>query len=187
MLTKWTKTCAKTVAGNDYKLYAGRLGDISSAAFSGNTLTGITMDASAFFVELEADWDSVTFTDEATATTGFFSTQNLTARFSQKTAALEAVVDELSDAAVCGLVLIRKDGNGNLWISGVAPLAKMAANRPYLTLQSNFSSGENLEAVEDGNKYSLTFTRVSATREFDIDSSLAADIVAGTATFIDYV
>lgn len=187
MLNKWAKTCTKTVAGNNFRLFAGRLGDITSATFSGNTLSGLTMDGSALFVELQADWDSIAFGDEATATTGFFSTQTLSARFSQKTAELEAAVDKLSDAAVCGLVLIRTDGNGRLWVSGVAPLAKMAANRPYLTLQSNFASGENLEDVEEGNKYTLEFTRVSATREFDIDPSFGATILDGTATFIDYV
>jgi hypothetical protein len=187
MISKFAKTCSKTVPGNNYKLFVANVDDISSATFSNNVLTAISMDGSTLFAELQADFDSVTFTSDGTATIGFYSEQSLIARFAQKTTEMEDFIDDLRDAAVCGLVAIRLDGNDRYWISGIAPLNKMGANRPYLTVETNFTSGEGISDIEAGNKYTITLGRLSATEEYMIDPSLGEVISDGTATWIDFV
>lgn len=185
-IAKYVKQTGKVIAGNDYKIFAAIFSDIIGATFSGNTLTALNLDGSKKFGEIQADWDSVGYNAEGTSARGFMSEQNLTARFSKKTLQLMEVVDSLRDAAPSGLVLIRKDGSGNYWISGIAPLTKMAANRPYLSVQTNFNSGSSIEEVDEGNKYEITFNRMSATEEYPLASALGDTITNGTADWVDF-
>lgn len=185
-ISTYVKSCSKTVAGNDFRLYAASFADIDTATFSNGSLTGITLDGSEKFALLETDWDSMTFEANGTAGRGFYSEQSLTAKFSQKTPELDAVIDEIRDAIVCGIVLIRKDGMGQYWISGIAPAEEMGANRPYLSFETNFTSGTTIEEIEDGNVYSVTFGRLSATEEYPLSGSIVNDLNEGTAAFVNY-
>lgn len=185
-ISTYVKSCTKTIAGNDFQLYAASFTDIDTATFTDGSLTAITLDGSKKFALLETDWDSMTFEANGTAGRGFYSEQTLTAKFSQKTPTLDATIDEIRDAIVCGVVLIRKDGMGQYWISGIAPVEDMGANRPYLSFETNFTSGTTIEEIEDGNVYNVTFGRLSATEEYPISGSIVTDLNAGTASFVDY-
>lgn len=188
-ITSFTRAATKTVAGNYEHLYVAPLADISEITWSEtNQVTAITMVAAKAFADLETDLDSVQFTTNGEGGRGYFSEQNIIAKFSQKTAAMETLVSELINGAVAGLVAIRIDRNGNGWISGVAPDSMMLRNMPYLKVTEAFDSGENIEASADGNRYTITLTRMSGTREFPIESgtsSLLESILAGTDDFID--
>jgi hypothetical protein len=185
-LSNFLRNCSKSVAGNHERLFVAKFGDIAGATFTNGVLTAISMDVDASFAVLEADLDTVQFTSTGTAGRGYFSEQNLIARFSQKTAELEIVVDELINASTCGLAAIRIDGNGRAWISGIAPLDKMVQNRPYLSITEEFDSGASIEAVDEGNAYTLTLGRMSATREYAMDASLAGSLLDNSATFVNW-
>jgi hypothetical protein len=51
--------------------------------------------------------------------------------------------------------------------------------------KDEFTSGENIEAVEDGNRLTLTFTRKSGTREYQLADALTALILTKATAFID--
>lgn len=194
MLTNYLRKCVKNVAGNSDKLFVAKLGDIDSVTFdASNIVTGISMisveDVEQKFAKLMTDLDSVQYTSSGTAQRGYYSEQSLIARFSQKSKELEATVEELLDGATCGLVVIRVDGNNRIWLSGIAPDSLASATRPWMSVQEEFDSGTSIEDSEEGNRYTITFSRNSATREYlitDEESGIGADILDGTATFINW-
>lgn len=185
-ISNYLKTCSKVVAGNYDKLFVAGIDDIEGLTFSGETLTAITMEGTKKFGMLEADLDNVQFTTNGTAARGYFSEQQLIARFSQKTEELEATVEELLDVVTCGLVAIRIDGNQRGWISGIAPINKMVQNRPYLSLTEEFDSGMSIEDSEEGNAYTLTFGRMSATREYALSAAMVTSLLDESATFVEF-
>lgn len=185
-LSNYLRKCTKTVAGNYDKVYLAKIGDIDGLTFDADEVNGITMETGKHFVEVQADLDSVQFTAEDEATRGFFSNQELIMVFSQKSKELVALKDEISDAVTCGLVAIRIDGNNKGWLSGIAPVAKMVSNRPYLRMSANFDSGQSIEDVDEGNRYTITLGRLSATGEYPLTSSVTESILNGTAAFIDF-
>jgi len=185
-ISNYLRDCSKTIAGNYDKLFIANFDDISGVTFDGNELTAITMETDKHFGMVQADIDDLQFTSSGTASRSYFSEQQLIAKFSKKTEELEILVEDLLDGATCGLVAIRIDGNGNGWISGIAPLNKMMHNRPYLSVTEEFDSGASIEDDEEGNRYTITLSRLSATREFIIDSSVSAELMSGDATFVDW-
>jgi hypothetical protein len=184
-IASFTRATTKTVAGNYDRLFVAKKDDIESVTFTTEEVTAIAMEDGMDFADLEADLDSVQFTTSGEGGRGYFSEQNMIAKFSQKTLAMETLVSELINGAISGLVCIRIDRNGHGWISGIAPAESELKNMPYLKVTEAFDSGENIEAVDEGNRYTLTFTRMSATREYHIDAATTATILAGTDDFID--
>lgn len=189
-ITNYFKPCEITVPGNDNRLFIASYSDIESYTFDGsNQLTAITMKSQKGFAVVEADFDAVQFENSGTANRGFYSEQTLTAWFSNQKAELQTLLAELRDQTPCGLVIIRRDGNNRYWISGIAPIANMGANRPWMSLESNFNSGMSIEEIEEGNRYELIFGRLSATEEYIVEegtASLSLAIAGGTADFINW-
>lgn len=193
-ITNFIKSCTKNIAGNDHQLFFAparmvtgitvTTGEVSAVTMS-DAVTGPPAIPAGLFSVVEADLDSVQFTSDGTAAKGYYSQQNLIAKFSKKSVALEKLVAELVDAATCGIVAIRVDGNGKAWISGVAQ-ATDGGNRPYMSVQEQFDSGESIEDSEDGNRYTITLSRMSAVREYPLDDTLTASVIGGTAAFIDW-
>jgi hypothetical protein len=184
-IASFTRAATKTVAGSYDRLFVAAKKDIVTVTFTDNAVSAIAMAANKDFADLQADLDSVQFTSNGTGGRGYFSEQTMIAKFSQKSLLMETMLSQLIAGAIAGLVIIRVDSNGNGWISGIAPAASDLRNRPYLSVTEEFNSGENIEAVDDGNRYTLTFTRKSGTREYPIAAALTALILAGTTTFID--
>jgi hypothetical protein len=190
-ITNYVKSCGtKVIPGNDYKLFVAAFPDIASITTdTDGFVTAITMEAAATFSYWEADIDSVQFTANGQSDRGFFSEQHLIAMFSRKSTALKTSIDEARGYTGCGLVIIRKDGNGKYWLSGIAPSAEMGANRPYLAMTTNFDSGASIENIEEGNRLQVDFSRMSGTEEYELlagDLSISSEIDAGTATFIGW-
>ena len=184
-IASFSKACTKTVPGNYDHLFVVPYGDIDEVTWSDNEATAITMVAAKKFADVEADLDGIQYTSSGEAQRGYMSEQNLIAKFTQKTATLEKLVSELINNSVCGLVAIRIDRNGKGWVSGIAPAVSQLKNMPYTRVTEEFDSGENMEATEEGNRYTVTLTRMSATREYPIAGALVTTILAGTDDFID--
>lgn len=190
-VANYVKDCSeKNIPGSDHKLFVSPKPNIAGITTDvDGFVTAITMETDKKFAYWEADFDSVVYNATGEASTGFFSEQHLIAKFTRKTKALQDVVDEARAATGCGLVIIRRDGTGRYWISGIAPAAKMGANRPYHKLDTNFTSGENIQDLEDGNKYTLDFSRISGTEEYELEggpTSIGLSIEDGTAAFIEW-
>lgn len=183
-ITAYVKSCDKIIAGNDNKVYLAPLDDVDSITATGGEVSAITMNATALFIPVEADLDTVGFESSGTANRGFFSEQTLSMNFSNKSPELITLIEELRATAGCGIVAIRKNGNGDYFISGIAPVEEMGGNRPYLSIETNFNSGASIEDSEEGNMYTVSLSRMSGTEEYILDSTLAASIDSGTATFI---
>jgi hypothetical protein len=187
-LTNYLKRCEKTIPGNSNRLFVAKFEEIDAITFDSNKITAITMvDTGSFFSILDANFDTVSYTSEGTANRGFFAEQTLAGWFYNKSPELDAVIDELRDAAVCGLVIIRQDGNGNYWLSGTSPVANLAANRPYLSVTTNFGSGQTIQDIEEGNRYEISFGRISGTEEYMLSGSATADAMdSGSAGFVNW-
>ena len=189
-ITNYFKPCEITVPGNDNRLFIAAYPDVASITFDNDKqVTAITMETLKNFAIIEADFDAVQFENSGTANRGFYSEQTLTAWFSNQKAELQVLLQELRDQTPCGLVIIRRDGNNRYWLSGMAPADEMGANRPWMSLESNFNSGMSIEEIEEGNRYELVFGRLSGTEEYLIEEgtgSLSLAIAGGTADFIDW-
>ncbi len=189
-ITNYFKPCEITVPGNDNRLFIASYEDIDSYTFDvDEKLTAVTMKLNKNFAIVEGDFDAVQFENNGTANRGFFSEQTLTAWFSNQKQELQVLLDELRNQTACGLVIIRRDGNNRYWISGIAPLDKMGANRPWMNLESNFNSGLSIQDIEEGNRYELIFGRVSGTEEYfvaDGTASLSEGLAGGTAAFVNW-
>lgn len=189
-ITNYFKPCEITIPGNDNRLFVAAYTDIDTYTFDvNNVLTAITMKTDVDFHIIEADFDAVQFENTGTANRGFFSEQTLTAWFSNQKPELQTLLQELRDQTPCGLVIIRKDGNSRYWISGIAPVDKMGANRPWLSLETNFNSGMSIDEIEEGNRYELVFGRLSGTEEYPIETgtaSVSSKLDDGSATFVDW-
>ena len=190
MISNYIKQCNKIVAGNYDKLFLAKINDIASVTFADNVVSAITMETGEpgpKFAYIETDLDTVSFTSNGTAERGYFSEQNLIAKFSEKTTALETALEDFLDAVTCGVVAIRIDGQGRGWISGIAPLDKIAKNRPWMSVVEEFASGESIEDTEEGNRYTITFGRKSATREYELDEELTKSLVeTKDADFVEW-
>lgn len=192
-ISNFIKDCTKNIAGNQESLFVAPYPKVVGITLTDDEVSAIEMSPAVVdpvvpigtFAYLESDLDSIQYTSDGTAARGYFSEQNLIAKFSKKSKALEKTVSELTDSATCGLVAIRVDGNGKAWISGIAP-ATAAGNRPYMSVQDQFDSGEGIEDSEDGNRYTITMSRMSATKEYPFNAALTEDILDGSAVFINW-
>ena len=184
-IVSFTRAATKTVAGNYDRLFGVPAADIATVTYTDNKVSAITMASGKKFANLQADLDSVVYNGSGEGGRGYFSEQTLIAKFSQKNLAMETLISELLKGAIAGLAFIRVDSNGIGWLSGVAPAAAELRNRPYLMAKDEFTSGENIEAVEDGNRLTLTFTRKSGTREYQLADALTALILTKATAFID--
>lgn len=186
-ISNYFRDCKKVVAGNYDKLFIANKDAIASITFDDKEVSAITMEIDKYFGIVEADIDDTAFTTEGTAEKGYYSEQELIAKFSKKTSALEAQVNEFIDGATCGLVIIRIDRQGYGWISGVADDDNYFANNPWHTVTESFNSGESIEDVDEGNRYTITFGRKSATREYKLTDALVDSLTKDQdAAFVDW-
>lgn len=183
-ISNYIKQVASVVSGSDHVLFFAKRADITAHSFDGSEIDGIT-GGDAFKI-VEVDIDKVHYTAEGEGGSGFMSEQSLIMTFSKKSANLVKLVKELTDGVVSGLVAIRKDRHGDYWVSGLAPAAKVAQNRPWMGIEVNFDSGEKLENWEEGNKYIITLKRTSATEEYPLDTAQKAAMVGKTAAYVDW-
>ncbi len=188
-ITNFFKICEKNVPGNRSRLFVANMEDIASYTFQGKELESITMESQKHFAIIEADFDAVQYESAGQANRGFFCEQTLTAWFTYYRQEVLDLFDELRDAAPCGLVIIRQDGNGQYWVSGIAPLTKMGANRPWLSVETNFNTGMSIEDIDEGGRAEVIFGRLSATEEYlleDGSGSIALSLDEGDAAFVEW-
>lgn len=179
-IAKYSKICGKNQAGNA-AIYFTEATNISSLTITGGEITAVTMASGKAFHVFEADIDTVKFTSEGKGKTSYSESYKLELKASKKTKELLTAKDALADAIFCGVACIRQDNNGNCWLSGYNP---NTPERHYNEIAVNFDSGAAL--TEEGNAYTITLSGVGIADEIPFDSTLAAQIVAGTATFITY-
>lgn len=185
-ISKLIRNCSKNTTGLDFKIYVAPFQGIETASFSPDEeLTGLTMTGVSF-VELQADWNSVSLSTEGTTARSSSHTATLTAMFSHASSNFTKSLRELQNVINCGLVIIFRNGAGKWMISGIDPAERMGGSRPYLSLTHNYTSGEGIEA-EDGNSWTLEFVKTSGEAEFYLmDEALSTEMNNKTATFVSW-
>jgi hypothetical protein len=184
-LANYIPTTCKVTPGNRNRIYIAPASAVTAMAETANEISTFTATADAFKI-IQADFDSVQFTSEATFKTAGGYTQNLIARFANATPKnLNILVDELRDVVACGAAIIWIDGGGNALFAGVSVAAKEGGARPFNQMATSFDSGVTL-TDEDLQSETLTFTRISIVRPMPFDATLLATITGGTAAFIDW-
>ncbi len=183
-LANYLKTCAKNTAGNKYEVYIAPHGSVTALAETSGEVSTLTAAADAF-KRVQADLDTVQYTHEGTFKTSGAYTQNLLMRFSKSSTELNALMDELTDGIACGFEIIWVDANSKVWLAGISIDTKEGNDRPWNQLVSSYDSGVAL-TDEDVQADSVTLTRVSAYRPTELDSTLAAAVLGGTATYIEF-
>jgi len=183
-LANYLKTCAKNTPGNAYELYVAPTGTVTALAETSGEISTLTAAADSF-KRVQADLDTVQYTHEGTFKTSGAYTQNLIARFSKPSTELNTLIDELVDGIACGFEIIWVDGNSKVWLAGVSIDTKEGSNRPWNQLTSSADSGVLL-TDEDVQADTVTFTRVSGYRPVELDATLAAAVLDGSAAYIDF-
>lgn len=183
-LANYLPTCGKNIAGNSRIVFIAPSGSVTALAETSGKISTLTA-AIDVFKRVKADLNSVQFTSEGTFTTTGAYTQNLIMRFSNPSTELNALVDELRDGIACGFEIIHVDNNRKVWLSGVSLATKEGSDRPWNQLVSNIDSGVALTDT-DVQADTITLTRVSAYRPVELDGTLAAAVLGGTAAYIDF-
>lgn len=187
-ITSYAKNCTAKRAGNSNKLFLAKISQIDDITVVANEVTDIAMDSiTEFFAEVNADLHSVSYTSEGQGSTGYFSTQNLIAKFSKKTPTLEATLNELIDGVVCGLVAIRIDNNRQAWLSGIAEATTDGKSLPWNNITDSYTSGESIEDFEEGDMYTVTLTRTAGVKEIKLDDSLTTALLDGSSTLVSWI
>lgn len=181
-LANYTPTCGKNIPGNSRTLFIAPAGTITALAETSNKISTLTA-ASTAFKKITADIDTVTFSHEGSFGVNGAYTQTLVARFRFPSTELNILVDELVAQAACGFEIIHVDANRKVWLTGVSIAAKEGSTRPWRTVASSLSSGALLTDT-DTQADTLTFTRISAYRAVELDPTLSAAVLGGTATYI---
>lgn len=184
-ISEYIKTCAKNVPGNRLTVYLNEISYASSLTVSNGEITALTVAtagvATGKFVRVQADIDSVNFTNEGAGQSNYNETQTLEMMFGKKTASLVDLKDDLADAVACGIMAIRVDNNGQAWLSGWNEATKGGKERPYNRLETNFTSGA-APTDEDGAKMTIRLIRQAGNDELPFAAALNASIVKGSAT-----
>ncbi len=186
--TSFLKTCVRNTPGNQFQVYMCPVASITSITLTSNEVSAITMNGAALFQRVQGHLDKVRMARVANATNNFNETHTLTMRFNKFTAALSGWfygTDGIVNQVVCGMVVIRVDGNGQAWISGISPAAVEGALRPYQKATINFDSGE-APTEEDAAQPELVLERNGAAPEYPCDSTITAAIVGGTSAAINW-
>ena len=183
-LANYIKTCAKNTPGNGYEVYIAPHGSVTVLAETSNEISTLTAAADVF-KRVQADIDTVQFTQEGTFGTSGGYTQNLIMKFSKPSTELNVLIDALVDGIACGFEVIWTDGNGKVWLAGVSIDSKEGSTRPFNKMTTSLDSGLLMtdEAVQSD---TVTLTRTSGYRPVELDSTLAAAVLGGTATYIDF-
>lgn len=186
--SSFLKTCVKNTPGNRDEVYLCTKADITSITLTSEEVSAITMESGKKFKRFQGELDKVQFQTSAQASTVFSEEQTLTMSFSKKTKAFNVAIygaDGVIDQVVCGLIVIRVDGNGRGWISGISPATVEGKQRPYKRAEVNFDSGMS-PTEEDGAQPQLILKRTGQSPEYPLDDTLNAALVGGTATYIDW-
>lgn len=186
--TSFLKSCVRNTPGNQYQVYMCPVASITSITLTSNEVSAVTMNGANVFQRVQGHLDQVRMAKVANATNNFNETQTLTMRFNKFTSALATWfygADGIVNQVVCGMVVIRVDGNGQAWISGISPASVEGALRPYQKATINFDSGV-APTEEDAAQPELVMERNGAAPEYAFDSTLNAAIVGGTAAFINW-
>jgi len=186
--TSYLSPCIRNTPGNQNQVYMCPVASITSITLTSNEVSTTTMNGAALFQRVQGALDKVRMAKVANATNNFNETQTLTMRFKKFTSALSTWIygtDGIINQVVCGMVIIRVDGNGQAWISGISPAAVEGALRPYQKATINFDSGE-APTEEDAAQPELVMERSGAAPEYAFDSTINATIIGGTAAFINW-
>jgi hypothetical protein len=183
-LGNFVKGCTKNTPGNGYELYIAPTGTVTAIAETSGEISTLTA-AVTTFKKVQADLDTVQFTQEGAFKTSGGYTQNLIAKFSYPSTELNALVDQLVSGIACGFEIIWVDANSKVWIAGVSVDSKEGSNRPFNQLATSLDSG--LLMTDEGvNADTLTLTRLSGYRPTELDATLTAAVLGGTSAYIDW-
>ncbi len=183
-LANFIKTCGKNVPGNRPEFFVAPSGTITALAETSGAISTLTAADNSFF-RIQADVDSVQYTHEGNFGTSGAYTQNLIARFSRPSTALNALIDELTAQIGCGFEIIHVDGNGKVFLTGASIATKEGKARPWNKIASAADSG-TLPTDEDSNADTITFTRLSNVRPVELDTTLSTAVLNGTAAYIKW-
>jgi len=183
-IANYIKACAKNTPGIKPEFYVAPIGTITVLAETSGAISTLTAAANSFF-RIQADLDSVQLTMEGAFSTSGAYTQNFIAKFAKPSTALNTLVDELVAQIACGVTLIWVDSNAKVWLAGNSVTSKEGSSRPFNQLATSLDTG--LLPTDTGlNVDTLTFTRLSGVRPIELDSTLTAAVLAGTAAYIKW-
>lgn len=185
-LAVYTKSCAKNVGGNFNKVFLTEIANISSLSTNSSEITGITMESGKYFQMFIAEIDSVQMKVEGTGASNYFTTQTLIMRFANRTKALDAAIEAITDNIACGIAAIRVDGNGTAWLSGYDENGADKKARPYNKVKVTYDSGLK-PSDEAGNSITVELSRETEYDEYPFNtaqSTAIATLDTGTAAYI---
>ena len=193
-ITAYNRKNAKTISGNKASVFIAKRTWIDTITYDADLtkypeITALAMETGKTFKEIQGDIDGVMYTGEGQGGLNYFSTQTLQVKITAKSKLVEALIKELKEDDgddANEYVIIRVDEENNAWLSGISRSDLQGAEQPWATFRDPFTSGQSVEDVDDGNKYTLTWERLSGARESLLSTALRDTILDGTAAFIDF-
>ena len=183
-ISEYVKTCAKNVPGNRLTLYINQIRRANALTITSGEVTALTVTATGAtgtFSKVQADIDTIKFTNEGGGGASYMETQTLEFKCAKKSTNLVALKEDLADSIPCGLMAIRIDNNGQAWLSGWNAADKGGKERPYNRLETSFDSGAAPDE-EDMNAETFRLIRKAGYDELPFDATLNALILKGSAT-----
>ena len=181
-LDTYIKTCGKNIPGNRYIFAIAEIKKITSVTETSKEISAVTMaGGTGQFKAVTAELDTVQYTSEGTFTTAGAETQNLIAKFGNRSTELETLLDNLRAGIACGYACIWVDNNGRAWLAGVSTAIKEGKNRPFNTMTTSHDSGL-LPTDTDAAAYTMTLTRLSGYAPVEFDATQTALILKQSAS-----
>jgi len=183
-ISEYVKTCAKNVPGNRLTLYINQIRRANALTITSGEVTALTVTATGAtgrFRKVQADIDTIKFTNEGAGGSSYMETQTLEFKVAKKSTNLVALKEDLADSIPCGIMAIRIDNNGQAWLSGWQAADKGGKERPYNRLETSFDSGAAPDE-EDMNAETFRLIRKAGYDELPFAAALNALILKGSAT-----
>ncbi len=183
----YLRHCGKNQPGVRPEFYMIEREHIASVTETAGEITAaIGMVSTAKFHKVQANLDSVQFTQTGEFSSSGAYEQELVCKFSKPRLALNTLIDEIKIGLACGLVAIYVDNNAQAWLFGASTGTKDGLTRPINRATIELDTG-TLPTDEDGQNFTVTFKRMSSHDPVPFDSTVNDTIVKTTdAAFIQW-
>jgi hypothetical protein len=184
-IAKYKRTCGKNLPGNRYQICLADIANITEVEETSNEISDITMSGVTTFHEVQAEIDSVQFTQDGTFGTSGASTQNLIFKLGLPSTEASIFLDSLKASIACGIAAIVVDNNSKAWLVGATIEAKEGTSRPFNSMQIALDSGTLLTDA-DTQAYTVTLTRLSGYERTELDATITSEIIARTSDLVTW-
>ena len=184
-IAKYLKACSSNTPGVRPEIYLLESSGVTSVTETSDEVSTVTLASATKFKRVQADLDTVQFTQSGEFKTSGGLEQSLITQFSKPSKALNILMQSVVEAVRCGAVAIIVDNNAQAWLWGASGATKDGVTRPINGVSVEMDTGvlitdENMQMVK------MTFKRLSGYAPTPFNAAITGEIIAGTSALIDW-